>query len=345
MICVISQLGNFAKTVLVIVKEKEVMIKERSLGLEDLLLSIRRLFVPGALVISLLLILASQYGAIAYAEGGDTGIGPSSEGEIAPSGPIVIGNTWHQFSHEEVGEAVKGCQPADPNGLSCIPGANSQFANAPPWTFNGPATFEVTDAFLRGESFDIFDFGIFVGSTPAVPVSGTCGPDPDPCWADPLSSSAAFDFGSGSHSITMVPNTIAFINGVGYFRLVPGVVAFTCDLSLSYGDGNLSIDLTIGTIQPAELNLYLAAMNSIFPLATGIPLPVIDPPFTVPTISFPLPPMGGVGVLVTMTTPGGGIICADWDLVNTGRPLSKGIGELKELRNSLQSVDGLIPSR
>ena len=95
MICVISQLGNFAKTVLVIVKEKEVMIKERSLGLEDLLLSIRRLFVPGALVISLLLLLASQYGATAYAEGGDTGIGPSSEGEIAPSGPIVIGNTWY----------------------------------------------------------------------------------------------------------------------------------------------------------------------------------------------------------------------------------------------------------
>ncbi|MCH7744816.1 MAG: hypothetical protein IIC84_01940 [Chloroflexi bacterium] len=117
------------------------------------------------------------------------------------------------------------------------------------------------------------------------------------------------------------------------------------ELNLSYGGGNLSIDLTIGTTQPAELNLYLAAMNSIFPLATGIPLPVIDPPFAVPTISFPLPPMGGVGALVTMTTPGGGIICADWDLVNTGSPLSKGIGELKELRNSLQSVDGLIPSR
>ena len=117
------------------------------------------------------------------------------------------------------------------------------------------------------------------------------------------------------------------------------------NLNLSYSGGNLSIDLTIGTTETAELNLYLAAMNSVFPIATGIPLPVIDPPFAIPTISFPLPSIGGVVALVTMTRPGEGIICADWDLVNTGSSLSKGAGTLKELRNSLQGVDGLLPSR
>ncbi len=118
-----------------------------------------------------------------------------------------------------------------------------------------------------------------------------------------------------------------------------------CTLNLSYGGGNLSIDLTIGTTEAAKLNLYLAAANSVFPLATGIPLSFIDPPFPIPTISFPLPSIGGVVALVTMTRPGEGIICADWDLVNTGSSLSKGTGTLKELRNSLQSVDGLLPSR
>ena len=116
------------------------------------------------------------------------------------------------------------------------------------------------------------------------------------------------------------------------------------NLNLSYADGNLSMDMTIQTSQPTSLNIYLAAMNFVFPLATGIPLPVVDPSFAIPTISFPLPSIGGVGALVTMTTPGGGIICADWDLVNTGSPLSKDIGALKELRNSLQSVDGLLPN-
>ena len=117
----------------------------------------------------------------------------------------------------------------------------------------------------------------------------------------------------------------------------------TTDLSLSYGGGNLTMDVTISTSAPAKLNIYLAVSNFVFPIATEIPIPAIGSPFTFP-VTFPLPPLGGVGGLVTMTTPSGGIICADWDLVNTGSSLSKGVGALKELRNSIQNVEG-IPSR
>ena len=116
-------------------------------------------------------------------------------------------------------------------------------------------------------------------------------------------------------------------------------------LDMSYSGGNLGMDLTIGTLQAAKLNIYLAAMNFVFPLATEIPLPVIDPPFAIPTISFPLPSMGGVGGLVTMTTLDGGIICADWDLVDTGSPSSNRLGTLKELRNSIQGIDGVLSGR
>lgn len=118
----------------------------------------------------------------------------------------------------------------------------------------------------------------------------------------------------------------------------------TTELSLSYSGGNLTMNITIGTLAPAKLNIYLAALNFVFPIATEIPIPIISPPITVPVV-IPMPPLGGVGGLVTMTTPSGGIICADWDFVNTGSSLSKGVGALRELRNSLQSLEGIPLSK
>ena len=138
--------------------------------------------------------------------------------------PIDVG-TWYEFQRQPfcLGPFCQmvSCIPT-PSGPSCIPSSsgNSQFAPDPPWTFNllGPGTITVTDAAQSGDAFDIFDFGVFIGSTPDVPIAGTiCGTDPVPCSLDPLVSHGVFSLAPGFHSITIFER-----NGrccIGYLRV------------------------------------------------------------------------------------------------------------------------------
>jgi len=142
----------------------------------------------------------------------------------AHSTTIPVGGLWSEFSFIPTQPFASGCAPADPGGLSCFPSVsgNSTFVGAPPWTFVAPvtgATFTVTDAFTRGDSFDIFDFGTLLGGTPAVAAVGTCGSDPVVCLADPLTSHGIFSLGAGNHSITIQPIVEPFGPGSGYFRV------------------------------------------------------------------------------------------------------------------------------
>src|SRR5205807_246059 len=81
-----------------------------------------------------------------------------------------------------------GCDPADPAGPFCIPssGTPTEFLDAPPWTFVAPAAgalLTVTDAFLAGDRFQVFDFGASLGLTSAPVGNADCGDDPIPCLA------------------------------------------------------------------------------------------------------------------------------------------------------------------
>ena len=162
---------------------------------------------------------------------------------LAPSaafGTVISAGIWDEFSFTTEGVKARGCSPAFPGGpgdpspdaLDCVASSanNSEFAPAPPWTFAVPAgttaTLIVTDAFLHGDSFDIFDAGVFIGSTPAVANDGNgCGDNPAVCLADPAASHDSFLLGDGIHSITIIPDVIADA-GAGYFQLVPEPSAF-----------------------------------------------------------------------------------------------------------------------
>lgn len=98
-----------------------------------------------------------------------------------------------------------------------------------------------------------------------------------------------------------------------------GDAACTLGLNLGSTGGTLNMDFTVGTAAPATWNIYLSVFNVVLPLAS-IPLPAIDPPLAVPIPIPGLPPLGGIGVLTTLTTPGDGIICSDWKTVDTGSP-------------------------
>lgn len=73
-----------------------------------------------------------------------------------------------------------------------------------PFTFTttGNACVSVTDAFLKSDEYEVFDFGQSLGTTsPGVPDDGNSQTDPDSAFADPEYSSGTFAVGTGSHSI------------------------------------------------------------------------------------------------------------------------------------------------
>jgi hypothetical protein len=91
-----------------------------------------------------------------------------------------------------------------------------------------------------------------------------------------------------------------------------------CDLGLSYASGTLNINATLRTVTPATWNLFFVMQNLAMALIST-PTGVIDPArqFSIPVPGFPH--VGTIGFLSTLTT-NDGIVCSDWETVNTGPP-------------------------
>lgn len=140
----------------------------------------------------------------------------------ALAGPISL-DTWYEFGFDpDHAPFVAGCQPADPGGVPCRVGIGSVNLDTPPWTFTSsiPVVFTITDGFLSGDYFDVFDFGLLIGSTPSVPLFGGCGLDPSACVLDPSMSHASFLLPAGAHSVTVSVHE-AQILGEGFFTVEP----------------------------------------------------------------------------------------------------------------------------
>lgn len=133
---------------------------------------------------------------------------------------IALGGPWYEFSFGQVGEDAQGCSSA-----TCIPssGGNSVFAGPSPWEFEvgaAGAILKVTDAFYRGDTFNIFNFDTLLGTTSATsPEENGCGSNPDTCFADPLISKGTFNLAPGQYSLRIVPTNSPFGEGAAYFRL------------------------------------------------------------------------------------------------------------------------------
>jgi hypothetical protein len=148
---------------------------------------------------------------------------------IAPAllaGPIAF-NTWGQFAFTGAGISSTGCDPADPAGGFCIPssGTPTIFLDAPAWTFSAPAgaALTVTDAFLSGDQFEVFDSGVFLGMT-SLPAQGIdCGDDPVVCLGTAGMSAGIFALGAGNHAITLVPLSSPEGLGSGYLIVAAAV--------------------------------------------------------------------------------------------------------------------------
>jgi len=156
--------------------------------------------------------------------------------EVTTDNPL-----WYEFKHTAVGVVATGCE-----GIQCFPDSEGKSVAAPdgPWEFECPAEgcwIKVTDAFINGDVFEIFDDGSSIGETSAVPNDKSdCGTfdgdiqsnpdiminggwvflDPDTCFMDDTkSSSGMFILGSGPHSITIKPTVTAAEAGSWFFKI------------------------------------------------------------------------------------------------------------------------------
>jgi len=136
---------------------------------------------------------------------------------------IAVDGTWHEFQFGLSGTFATAC------GGACFPTVDpvAEQTSSPPWTFSGPAIVTLTDLFVRGDQFALFDNDVLVGDT-SVPVNDgtiTCPPpgvgnDIRGCLADPTYSHGVFDLGAGAHSLTIevIQNALNNTGGAAVFQ-------------------------------------------------------------------------------------------------------------------------------
>ncbi len=135
---------------------------------------------------------------------------------------IVEGNTnWYEFAFPSGNNGDGGAC-----GGTCVPslGGNSQEApGMAPWDFNSAlgATFVITDAFLSGDYFNVYDFGNLILTTPNVAAGHSCFSDPADCVIDPLMSHGSVSVDAGYHAITIESFAGSGEAGAAYFRVDP----------------------------------------------------------------------------------------------------------------------------
>jgi len=128
----------------------------------------------------------------------------------AAASPLAVFGVWNEFTFRNVSEFARGCFDFDPDlrALVCEPPGSASFLlHEPPWEFTAPipVILSVTDGFISGDAFDVFDFGTLIGSTPLVPPGSFCGNSEDFCLANPGISHAQFGLPAGPHQIEIKP--------------------------------------------------------------------------------------------------------------------------------------------
>jgi hypothetical protein len=90
--------------------------------------------------------------------------------------------------------------------------------------------------------------------------------------------------------------------------------------SYSATTSTVTMNFTVGNTSAATWNAWLTYQNTMeSPALFSVSQPITNPPVVV-TKTTSLAKEGKVGVLSTLTTPTGGIICASWVQIATGAP-------------------------
>jgi hypothetical protein len=173
--------------------------------------------------------------------------------------PVPVGGLWQEFHFLGTGSFADACGP-------CIPSSagNSQFVGAPPWTFNigGPGTLTVTDAFLRGDVFEVFDFGVSLATTSAVPTDAGCSSS-DPVVCLGVNSSRVYALAPGPHSITIQMVASPYGSGAAYFLPQARPFAGTVGKANCFGQSVAALSNAFGDQEAAAAALGYASVHAM----------------------------------------------------------------------------------
>lgn len=160
-----------------------------------------------------------------------------------------------------------------------------------------------------------------VASIPAALIANQTGVLVNGCGGDTSTFDISFT-GTGSaqsFELQFVDDEFGGVLASIPVTITPGVAQpCSIDLSLRLQNGTLFMSLGLGTLEPAELNLFISSFNIAYPLLQApVPLPVIDPPQFVSTKIPEFPDLGTVGILATITAAEDGIRCSAWQTIDS----------------------------
>lgn len=139
---------------------------------------------------------------------------------LASADPISTGQ-WYTFGFGDGAGAAIG----NGSGFTLGTDPNSVAAPDTPWTFTlGElgGTLTVSDGFLSGDQFELFDGGSSLGATSTPVVGADCGNDISACLASSAHSHGVFTLGAGAHSITGDALLSPFAGGgAAFFTVTP----------------------------------------------------------------------------------------------------------------------------
>jgi hypothetical protein len=115
---------------------------------------------------------------------------------------ITVDNAWHSFTFGDVG---------------------SSWDQTFDFTISGPTLLKITDAYLSGDQFAVFNFATLLGNT-SIPTSiGVSNADYDYTFSNPTWSSASYLLAAGTYSISGTAIASPFGSGGAAIQLAAAV--------------------------------------------------------------------------------------------------------------------------
>lgn len=144
------------------------------------------------------------------------GIGLCFSGVMASAVPVSVG-TWYNFSFGETDSALNA---GGALGVGINP--DTTLAPAAPWEFTliNPGILFVTDFFISGDEFELFDATLgSLGMTSDATEGTICDVDISCAIADLAFSRRTFSLAAGTYSISGFVRTSPFTGGAGAFQV------------------------------------------------------------------------------------------------------------------------------